>query len=94
MIGQPSNPQAVVYNISNANGNNYVNTTSPEAATAECPIGHADSQKQARAPTSPPLDDQYNVTTFTDTSHVNLNNRTGFNQGNVACTVDYAQSPN
>jgi hypothetical protein len=25
---------------------------------------------------------------------VNLNNRTGFNQGNVACTLDYAQSPN
>jgi hypothetical protein len=27
MNGQPSNPQAVVYNISNTNGNNYVNAT-------------------------------------------------------------------
>lgn len=94
MNGQPSSPQAVVYNISNTNGNNYVNATPSEAARAECPTGHADSQTQARAPPSPPLDDQHNVTRFTDTSHVNLNNRTGFDQGNVARTLDGAQSPN
>ena len=80
MNGQPSSPQAVVYNISNTNGNNYVNATPREAARAECPTGHADSQMQARAPPSPPLDGQHNVTRFTDTFHVNLNNRTGFDQ--------------
>jgi hypothetical protein len=94
MNGQPSSPQAVVYNISNTNGNNYVNATPPEAAWAECPTGHVDSQKLARAPPSPPLDDQHNVTRFTDTSHVNLNNQTGFDQGNAVCTLDGAQSPN
>ena len=93
MNGQPSNPQAVVYNISNTNGNNYVNATPPEATRTECPTEHADSQKQARAPPSPPLDGQHNVTRFTDTSHVNLNNRMGFDQGKVACTLDDAQSP-
>ena len=62
MNGQPSSPQAVVYNISNTNGNNYFNATPREAARAECPTGHADSQKQARAPLSPPLDGQHNVT--------------------------------
>lgn len=30
MNGQPSSPQAVVYNISNTNGNNYVNATPSE----------------------------------------------------------------
>ncbi len=62
----------MVYNISNANGNSYVNNaitaTIPEAARAECPTGHVDSQKQARAPLLPPPDDQQNVTRFTDTS--------------------------
>ena len=61
MNAQPNYPQAVVYNISNANGNNYVNTTPPEAARAECPTDHVDSQKQAKAPPSPPLDGQHNV---------------------------------
>jgi hypothetical protein len=55
---------------------------------------HADNQMQSRAPTSPPLDGQHYVTRLTDTFHVNLNNRMGFNQGNVVCTLDYAQSPN
>jgi hypothetical protein len=93
MNGQPSNPQAVVYNISNTNVNIYVNATPPEATRAECPTEHAD-KKQARAPPSPPLDGQHNVTRFTDTSHVNLNNRTGFDQGDVAHTLDDAQSLN
>ncbi len=39
MNGQPSSPQAVVYSISNTNGNNYVNATPREAARAECPTG-------------------------------------------------------
>ena len=85
MNGQPSNPQAVVYNISNTNGNNYVNqasmATTPEAAREECLTEHAESQKQARAPPSPPLDGQHNVTRFTDTSHVNLNNQMGLIKG-------------
>jgi len=76
MNGQQSNPQAVVYNICTTNGYNYVNATPPEAERAECPTEHADSQKQARAPLSPPLDGQHNVTRSTDTAHVNLNNGT------------------
>ncbi len=59
MNAQPNNQQAVLYNISNANGNNYVNhtimATTPEAARAECPTKHVDSQKQVRPPPSPPL---------------------------------------
>ncbi len=66
MNSQPNNLQAVVYNIRNANGINYVNhaitTTTPEAARAECPTEHMDSQKQARPPQLPPLDAQHNVT--------------------------------
>jgi hypothetical protein len=81
MNGQPSNPQAVVYNISNTNGNNYINATPFEAARAECPTEHIDIQKQARAPPSPRLDGQHNVTRFTDISHMNLNNQMGFDQG-------------
>ncbi len=94
MNAQPNNKQSVVYNISNTNGNNYVNTTPPEAARAECPTEHEDSQKQERPPPLPPLDAQHNFTRFIDTSNVNLNNLMGFDQGNVACTVDYAQSLN
>lgn len=60
--GQPNHPQAVVYNISNTNGNKYVIATPPEATKAECPTEHADSQKQARAPTLRPFDGQHNVT--------------------------------
>jgi len=51
MNSQPNNPQAVVYNLSNTNGNNYVNhaitTKIPEATRAECPTENAESQKQA-----------------------------------------------
>jgi hypothetical protein len=87
----------VAYSISNTNGNNYVNqasmATTPEAARAECPTEHMESQKQARAPPSPPLDAQHNVTRLTDTSHLNLNNLMGFDQGNIACTLDDTQSP-
>ncbi len=47
MNAKPNNQQAVVYNISNSNGNNYVNhaitATTPEAARAECPTEHVDS---------------------------------------------------
>ena len=87
MNAQPNNPQAVVYNISNTNGNNYVNhaitATTPEAARAECPTEHAESQKKARAPPLPPLDAQHNFTRLTDTSHANSSNLTGFDQGNI-----------
>ena len=66
MNAQPNNPQAVVYNISNANGNNYVNhaitATTHEATRTECPTEHVESQKQARPPQSPPLDAQHNIT--------------------------------
>jgi hypothetical protein len=48
MNGQPNNPQALVYNISNINGNNYVNTTPHEATRAECPTLHTQSTRTIR----------------------------------------------
>ena len=48
MNAQPNNPQTVVYNINNTNGNNYVNhavtATIDEIARTECPKEHAKSQ--------------------------------------------------
>ena len=59
MNSQPTNAQAVVYNINNTFGNNYVNhaitATTPEAAMAEYPTEHTNSQKQVRPPPLPPL---------------------------------------
>ncbi len=50
MNAKPNNPHAVVHNISNTNGNNYVNhaitTTTPEAARAKCPTEHVESQSK------------------------------------------------
>ena len=47
MNSQPNNPQSVVYNINNTNGNNYVNnsitSTTLGATMAELPKGHAES---------------------------------------------------
>ena len=44
MKPQPTNTQAVVYNINNTNGNNYVNnsitSTTPGATMAECSKEH------------------------------------------------------
>ena len=66
MNAQPNNPQAVVYNISNTNDNNYVShtitATTPEDARAEYPKEHMESQKQARAPLLHPLDAQHDFT--------------------------------
>jgi hypothetical protein len=96
MNAQPNNPQAVVYNISNINDKNYANhvitATTPEAARAECPTEHAESQKQARAPPSPPLDAQHNFTRLTGTLHANSNNLTGFDQWNISHTLSDAKS--
>ena len=52
---------------------------------------HAEVKKQARAPSSPPLDAQHNFTRFTDTYHANSNNLMSFNQGNIARTLDDTQ---
>jgi len=50
MNSQPTNAQAVVYNISNTNGNNYVNhaitATTHGATMAELRQGHAESQNK------------------------------------------------
>ena len=46
-----------------------------------------------RPPLWPPLDARHSITRLTDTSHANLNNLTGFNQGNVAHTLNDTQSP-
>ena len=88
MNAQPNNPQAVVYNITNTNG---ITATTPEAARAECPTENAESQKQVRPPPLPPLDAQHNYTRLTGTSQANSNNLTGFNQGNIECTLNHTQ---
>ena len=50
MNSQPTNAQAVVYNINNTNGNNYVNhaitATTHGATMAELPKEHEESQNQ------------------------------------------------
>ena len=82
MNAQPNNPQTVVYNINNTNGNNYVNhavtATTAEAARTKCPKEHAKSQNKACAPPASTLDAQNNVTRLTDTSHATSNNQMGF----------------
>ena len=84
MNAQPNNPQTVVYNINNTNGNNYVNhaimATTPEATRAECPKEHAESQKKACVLLLPPHEAQNNVTRLTDTSHISSDNQTSFNK--------------
>jgi hypothetical protein len=83
---QPTNPQAVVYNINNTNGNNYVNcaitATTTEATRVECPQDHAECQREACALLLPTLDAQNNVTRLTDTAHPTSHNYMGFNQVN------------
>ena len=84
MNAQPNNPQTVVYNINNTNGNNYVNhavtATTNETARTECPKEHAKSQNKVCTPPSSRLDAdaQNNVTRLTDTSHATSNNQMGF----------------
>ena len=84
MNAQPNNPQTVVYNINNTNGNNYVNhavmATTAEAARAECTKEQTKSQNTACSPLSSTLDAQNNVTRLTDTSHMTSNNQMGFDQ--------------
>ena len=49
MKPQPTNTQAVVYNINNTNGNNYVNhaiTATTHGVMAELPQEHAESQNK------------------------------------------------
>ena len=100
MNAQPNNPQTVVYNINNTNGNNYVNhavtATTAEAARAECPKEHAKSQNKVCTPLLSRLDAdaQNNVTRLTDTFHTTSNNQKGFDELKTVCTLDDAQSPN
>ena len=98
MNAQSNNPQTVVYNINNTNGNNYVNravtATTAEAARTECPKEHAKSQNKVCAPPASTLDAQSNVTRLTDTFHTASNNQKGFDELKTACTLDDAQSPN
>ena len=98
MNAQSNNPQTVVYNINNTNGNNYVNhavmDTTAEAARTECLKEHAKSQNKACAPPVSTLDAQNNVTRLTDTFHTTSNNKKGFDELKTACTLDDAQSPN
>ena len=66
MNSQPTNAQAVVYNINDTNGNNYVNhaitATTQRATMAELPKRHAESQNKDYAAPSQTLYSQNNAT--------------------------------
>ena len=97
MNGQPSSPQAVVYNISNTNGNNYVNATPPEASRAECPTLHAQSMQTVRSNRELQRCLLLMVNTMSQhvlTPLIEFEQSNGFRSRKVACTLGYAQSPN
>ena len=98
MNAQTNNPQTVVYDINNTNGNYYVNhavmATTAEATRAECPKERMTSQNKACATPLSTLDAQNNVTRLTDTSHMTSNNQTSFDELKNMRTMDDAQSPN
>jgi hypothetical protein len=54
MNAQPINPQTLVYNTNNTNGNNYVNhavmAITDETARTECPKEHTKSQNKVCTP--------------------------------------------
>ncbi len=81
MTSQTNNLQAVVYNINNTNGNNYVNhaimTTTPGATMAECPKEHAESENKACATLLHTHDGQNKVTRLPITAHP-ISNKSGF----------------
>jgi len=98
MNSQPTNAQAVVYNINNTNGNNYVNhaitATSHGATMAELPKGHAESQNKDCATPSQTLYGQNNVTRLPVMAHPSSNNRTGLDKVQNSSTMDHAQPSN
>ena len=95
---QPNNPQSVVYNINNTNGNNYVNnsitSTTPGATMAECSKESVESQNEAIATKSHTRDGWNNVPTSTVMAHPTSTNQIGFDQVKNTRTQDDAQSPN
>ncbi len=77
MNSQPTNTQAVVHNINNTNGNNYVNhaiTATTHGAMAELPNEHTESQNKDCATQSQTLSGQNNVTRLTVMTHPTSNN--------------------
>ena len=99
MNSQRNNPQSVVYNINNTNGNNnFVNnsitSTTPGATMAECSKEHAESQNEASATLSHTRDGQNNVQGSTEMAHPTSTNQIGFDQVKNAHNQDDAQSPN
>ena len=98
MNSQPRNAQAVVYNINNTNGNNYVNnsitSTTPGATMAECSKESVESQNEASATLSHSCDCRNNVPRSPVMAHPTLTNQIGFDQVKNACNQDCAQSPN
>ena len=98
MNSQPTNAQAVVYNINNTNGNNYVNhaiTAASHGATiAELPKEHAESQNTDYAAPSQTLYGQNNATRLPVMARPSSNNRTGLDKVQNASKVDHAQPPN
>ena len=98
MNSQPTNAQAVVYNINNTNGNNYVNhaitATSHGATIAELPKEHAESKNTDYDAPSQTLYGQNNATRLPVMARPSSNNRTGLDQVQNASKVDHAQPPN
>ena len=98
MNSQPNNPQSVVYNINNTNGNNYVNNSitaaTPGTTMAECSNDSTESQNEAIATLSHTRDGRNNVPISTVMAHPTLTNPIGFDQVKNTHTQDDAQSPN
>ncbi len=98
MKPQPTNTQAVVYNINNTNGNNYVNhaitATSHGATIAELPKEHAESKNTDYDAPSQTLYGQNNATRLPVIARPSSNNRTGLDKVQNASKVDHAQPPN
>ena len=98
MNSQPTNAQAVVYNINNTNGNNYVNhaitATTHGATMAELPKEHVESQNKDCDTPSHTLYRQNNVTRLPVMARPSSNNRTGLDKVQNASKVDHAQPPN
>ena len=73
MNSQPNNPQSVVYNINNTNGNNYVNNSitaaTPGTTMAECSNESTESQIEAIATLSYTRDGQNKVPRSTVMAH-------------------------
>jgi hypothetical protein len=98
MNSQPNNPQAVVHNINNTNGNNYVNhalpATSPGDILEKCPKEQVETQNIACSSPLHTLDSQNNIKRLPVLAHLTSNNQTPYDQMKYTSSLDDPQSQN